>query len=124
VFDLTQRIGWRIDPGMQSYAEIVDKDLSTYAPEMTNGSICPHANVPSACKFVGKEEMNGRTANKWDLLNSHGFHVYFWTDDKLEVTLRCDIGNTIYNVTNLRKAAVDKTVFEIPSGYKRVARWW
>jgi hypothetical protein len=124
VFDLTQRIGWRIDPGTQSYAELVDKDLSTYAPEMTNGSVCPHANVPSACKFVRKEEMNGRTANKWDLLNPHGFHVYFWTDDKLEVTLRCDIGNTVYNVTNLRKAAVDKTVFEIPSGYKRVARWW
>jgi hypothetical protein len=124
VLDLTLRKGWRIDPGTQSYAELVDKDLSTYAPEMTNGSICSHASVPSACKFVGKEEMNGRMANKWDLLNPHGFHVYFWTDEKLEIALRCDIGSPVYNVTNLHETAVDKTVFEIPSGYKRVVRWW
>jgi hypothetical protein len=124
VFDLGQRKGWRIQSATHTYADLADKDLSTYAPEMTEGSICPSANLPSACKLVGKEEINGRTANKWDVLNPHGFHVYFWTDDKLEVALRCDIGAPVYNVTNLRETAVDKTVFELPSGYKRVERWW
>jgi hypothetical protein len=124
MFDLTQRKGWRIQPETHTYVDLADNDLSTYAPEMTNGSICPHANLPSACKMVGKEEMNGRMANKWDVLNPHGFHVYFWTDDKLEVALRCDIGVPVYNVTNLRETPVDKTVFELPSGYKGVERWW
>jgi hypothetical protein len=124
VFDLGARKGWRIQAERHAYADLKDKDLSTYAPEMTDGSICPHANLPSACKLVGKEEMNGRMANKWDVLNPRGFHVYFWTDDKLEIALRCDIGATVYNVTNLREATVDKTVFELPSEYRRVDRWW
>jgi hypothetical protein len=64
VFDLSQRKGWRIMPRTHTYEDLADKDLSTYAPEMTGGSICPHANLPSACKLVGKEEMNGRRANK------------------------------------------------------------
>lgn len=124
VFDLTQRKGWRIIPAMHVYQDLADKDLSTYAPEMTNGSICPHTNLPSDCKRMGKEEMNGRMTNKWDVLNPHNFHVYFWTDDKLEIALRCDIGNPVYNVSNLREAAVDKSVFELPSDYKRAERLW
>ena len=30
-------------------------------------------------------------ASKWDVLNPHGVHVYDWTDDKLEIALRCGI---------------------------------
>jgi hypothetical protein len=55
---------------------------------MKNGSLCPHAQVPSACKLVGHQELDGRMANKWDVRNPHGFHVYFWTDEKLGITLR------------------------------------
>ena len=124
VFDLTQRKGWRIEADTHTYAELADKDLTTYAPEMTNGSICPHANLPSACKLVGKEEMNGRTASKWDLLNPHGFHVIHGHSD---VTPQGDLQLVVdpeINVTNLREVAVDKTLFELPSGYKRVERWW
>ena len=123
VFDLGLRKGWRILP-QHEYMDLADKDLSTYAPEMTNGSICPHANLPSACKLVGKEQMNGRMASKWDVLNPRGFHVYFWTDDKLKIALRCDIGEPVYNVTNLREASVDKTVFDLPTGYKRIENFW
>lgn len=56
---------------------------------MKNGSLCP-AQVPSACKLVGHEELDGRMANKWDVWNPHGFHVYFWTDEKLGITLRSE----------------------------------
>ncbi len=121
VFDLRQRKGWRIFP-QHTYQDLADKDLSTYAPEMTNGSICPHANLPADCKLAGKEEMNGRMANKWDVLNPRGFHVYFWTDDKLQIALRCEIGEPVYNVTNLHEASVDKTMFELPTGYKRIEK--
>jgi hypothetical protein len=123
VFDLRQRKGWRILPD-HTYQDLADKDLSTYAPEMTNGSICPHANLPSACKLADKEEMNGRMANKWDVLNPRGFHIYFWTDEKLQIALRCDIGEPVYNVTNFREEPVDRAVFELPAGYKRIERPW
>lgn len=122
VFDLTKRTGWRVLASFRTYQDLVDKDLSTYAPEMTNGSLCPYSQVPSACKLIGKEEVNGRVANKWDLWNPRGFHVYFWTDDKLPITIRCDIGETRYEVKNLRKATLSNALFELPAGYQRVDR--
>ena len=125
VFDLRQRKGWRILlPAAKTYMDLGSKDLSTYAPEMTNGSPCPHAEVPSACKMVGKEKIDGRMANKWDLWNPRGFHVYFWTDEALEVTLRSEIGDAIYEVKNLRGSPVSHAMFELPAGCERLERPW
>ena len=105
---------------MKVYQELGNKDLSTYAPLMTNGSLCPNTEAPSACKLLGKEEINGRMARKWDVWNPKGFHVYYWTDDTLEITLRCSIGETRYEVKNLRQADVWDALFEVPAGYRRV----
>jgi hypothetical protein len=120
VFDLNKRTGWRILPYFKAYKELGDKDMSTYAPKLMNGSLCPYAQVPSACKLVGKEKVNGRITKKWDLWNPKGFHVYVWMDDTLPVSIRCDIGETRYEVKNLRKLAFSDGLFEIPAGYQRV----
>ena len=122
VFDLAKRTGWRIPAFSKVYVNLSDKDLSTYAPQITNGSLCPYAQVPSMCKLVGRQEVNGRIANKWDVWNPRGFHVYFWTDDALPITLRCDIGETRYEVKNLRKATLNSSMFELPAGYERVEK--
>jgi len=124
IFDLRKRTGWRIFDSSKTYMDLADKDLSTYAPEMTNGSLCPHTQVPSACKLVGKEGINGRVANKWDVWNPRGFHVYYWTDDKLAITLRCEIGETTYEAKNLRNNPFTDSMFELPAGYEKAERRW
>ncbi len=124
VFDLNKRTGWRVLPGTKTYFELGDKDLSTYVPEMTSGSLCPHAQVPSACKLVGHEELDGRKVTKWDVWNPHGFHVYFWTDEKLGLTLRAEIGDATYVVKNLREGTVAGTIFELPAGYAKYQGQW
>ncbi|HSY90224.1 MAG TPA: hypothetical protein VK812_02570 [Candidatus Binatus sp.] len=129
VFDLNKRTGWRVITGTKTYWDLADKDLSTYAPEMTNGSLCPHAQVPSACKLAGQEDLEGRMANKWDLWNPKGFHVYFWTDKKLGITLLSEVGDathrvTTYQVKNLRGGTVADTMFELPAGYTRYEGQW
>jgi hypothetical protein len=120
VFDLTKRTGWRVMANPKVYRDLADKDLSTYAPQVTNGSVCPSAQVPSACKLAGKEKVNGRVTNKCDVWNPRGFHVYFWTDDTLLITVRCDIGETRYEVRNFRKATVSDALFELPAHYSRL----
>jgi hypothetical protein len=123
VFDIQQRKGWRIIPAAHAYQELGSKDLSTYAPEMTNGSPCPHAQVPSACKLVGDEGVEGRKAKKWDVYNPNGFHVYFWTDDALKITLRMAIGDAAsYEVKNLTASSVPDSAFELPAGYEKSDR--
>jgi len=123
VFDVQQRKGWRIFAASHAYQELGSKDLSTYAPEMENGSPCSHAQVPSGCKLVGKEVIEGRTAKKWDVYNPNGFHVCFWTDDALEITLRMAIGDAAnYEVRNLSATSVPDSMFELPAGYERMDR--
>ena len=117
VINLSTRRGWRLVDETKIYANLRDKDLSTYAPEMTNGSICPHSNDPSMCKLVGQEEIGGRIANKWDIWNPKGFHVYYWTDQKLGITLRCKIDNALYEVSHLHENSVDDGLFTLPPGY-------
>ena len=80
--------------------------------------------MSSACKLVGKEEIDGRTANKWDVWNPRRFHVYFWTDEKLEIRLRCEIGDATYQVKNLRENPIADTMFKLPAGYERLERPW
>lgn len=123
VFDIQQRTGWRVIPAAHGYQELGTKDLSTYAPEMTNGSPCPNAQVPSACKLVGSEVMDGRTARKWDVYSPNRYHVYFWTDAALNITLRMAIGDAAsYEVKNLRHDSVPDSMFELPAGYQKLDR--
>jgi hypothetical protein len=110
--------------GANVYWELGSKDLSTYVPVMANGSLCQNTQVPSACKLVGTEQLGGRMANKWDVWNPRGFHVYYWTDDKLAITLRCEIGSTLYEVKNLRDATVEENLFELPAGYRHYEGAW
>jgi len=122
VFDLAKRTGWRVPASSKVYVNLADKDLSTYAPQITNGSLCLYAQVPSMCRLVGREEVNGRVANKWDIWDPRGFHVYLWTDATLPITLRSDIGETRYEVKNLRKATLNSSMFEFPAGYERAEK--
>lgn len=121
VFDLKERKGWRILSDSKKYQELASKDLSTYVPEMTNGSLCPHAQVPSQCKLLGTEVIEGRAVKKWDVYHPNGFHVYFWTDEKLGVTLRMVMGDTMaYQATNFHQSSVSYSMFELPVGYEKV----
>lgn len=123
VFDLKERKGWRISSSTKTYQELGSKDLSTFAPEMTNGSLCPHTQLPSQCKLVGTEIIEGRNSKKWDVYNPNGYHVYFWTDVQLGVTLRMAFGETtVYQARGLRQEAVSETVFQLPDGYEKIDR--
>ena len=122
VFDLNKRRGWRIIPQTKTYSDLFNKDLSTFAPEMTNGSLCPHATVPSRCKLSGVEQTDGRTVKRWALWDPRGYYVYYWTDEKLGITVRCKIGRATYEVKNLRDMIVPHEMFELPAGYKWEAR--
>jgi hypothetical protein len=123
VFDLRERKGWRVSSKTRTYQELGSKDLSTFAPEMANGSLCPHTQLPSQCKLVGTEIIDGRNSKKWDVYNPNGYHVYFWTDEDLGITLRMAYGETtVYQVRGLRQEPVSETVFQLPDGYEKIDR--
>jgi hypothetical protein len=67
--------------------------------------------------MVGKENIGGRSATKWELVNQHGVHIYLWTDDKAEVAVRWHIENVTYDLTGIHEVAVPDSMFELPLGY-------
>ena len=117
VYIVEQKKGWRMFPESKQYFDIGEKDVSTYLPHMTDGSPCPTAELPSACKMVGKETIEGRSATKWEGVNQHGVRVYLWTDDKLEVAVRWHIENVTYDLTGIHEGAFPDCTFELPPGY-------
>jgi hypothetical protein len=119
VYIVEQKKGWRIFPELKQYFDIGEKQVSTYLPHMTNGSPCPASERPSECKMVGKENVEGRSATKWELVNQHGVHVYLWTDDKLEVAVRWHIENVTYDLTGIHEGTVPDNMFEVPPGYAK-----
>lgn len=122
VFDLRTRKGWRLFTVSKAYQDLGSKDLSTYAPEMTNGSPCPTSEIPTQCKFLAREEIDGRITNKWSLRSSKGFDVYYWTDDTLGVTLRMKIGDAAgYEVKDLTTHSIPDSMFELPAEYQKLS---
>jgi hypothetical protein len=119
VYIIEQKKGWRMFPEIKQYFDIEEKQVSTYLPHMTNGSPCPAAEIPSACKMVEKENIGGRSATKWEIVNQHGVHVYLWTDDKLEVAVRWHIENVTYDLSGIHEGSFPDSMFELPAGYSK-----
>ena len=119
VYIVEQKKGWRMFPELKQYFDIGEKQVSTYLSRMTNGSPCPASQRPSECKMVGKENVGGRSATKWELVNQHGVHIYLWTDDKLEVAVRWHIENVTCDLTGIHEGAVPDDLFELPPGYAK-----
>jgi len=119
VYSVEQKRGWQMFPTSKQYFDIGEKQVSTFLPPMTNGSPCPASDHPSECKMVGKENIGGRSATKWELVNQHGVRVYLWTDDKLGVAVRWHIENVTYDLTGIHEGAVPDSMFELPPEYAK-----
>jgi hypothetical protein len=118
LFSVRRQKGWRMFPEEKQYIPITgQKQVSTYLPSMTNGSPCPSAERPSECKMVGKEEIEGRSSTKWELVNHNGVHVFLWTDDKLQIAVRWRIENVTYELMRIHEQEVADDLFNLPPGY-------
>jgi hypothetical protein len=124
VYIANQQKGWEMFPEIKQYFDIEQKQVSIYFPPMTNGSPCPNSGTPSACKMVGKENIEGRSATKWEMMNQHAELVYLWTDDKLEIPVRWHIENVTYELTGIHQGEFPNKMFELPTGYTKFPAAW
>jgi hypothetical protein len=74
--------------------------------------------------MVVREQLGGRQATKWLLVNQHGEPVYLWTDDQLGIALRWEIENVTYEVTGIHETDATEKMFEVPAGYTEVPPKW
>ena len=123
VYTVEKKKGWRMFPELREYGDIGAQQVSTFLLPMTNGSPCPGAEFPAACKMAGKERIDGRPATKWELVNQHGERIYLWTDDRFEVPVRWYIENVRYYLTGIHEVSVPDSMFDLPPGYNKTDRF-
>lgn len=123
IYIVAQKKGWRLFAAEKQYSNIGEKQVSTYLPSMSNGSPCPNSRIPSSCKMLAKENVDGRPATKWEAMNQHKEGVLLWTDDKLELALRLEIENVTYELQNIREAHLPDSMFELPADYTHNAEF-
>ena len=72
----------------------------------------------------GKEKMNGRNTEKWELLatraNGQSIKSQQWYDPKLKMVIRETlVGGYVRELRNIKVAKQNKSLFKIPAGYKK-----
>jgi hypothetical protein len=75
----------------------------------------------STCKKVGEEEVNGRSAEKYEISMTMGSMTTTW-HDWIDVSLRIPVknelnGKTGLEVRNLRETPQPANLFELPAGH-------
>ncbi|WP_089728847.1 hypothetical protein [Candidatus Thiosymbion oneisti] len=76
-------------------------------------------------KFVATEKLNGRQAEKWELVATMPgrpeMRTFQWFDPALELTVRQELpGGMVSELKNIRVGKQPDDLFEIPTGYERI----
>ncbi len=74
-------------------------------------------------RLVGREKVNGRLADHWEVTNINGVMEQYWEDARLHVIVKSvKPGISMYELTNIEEGRQRDELFVVPPGYKEVAR--
>jgi hypothetical protein len=125
--DINHKISYMIMPEQKMYMEMHTDQAKSRGPKMPDfKSYDP--NNPCAiqedttCEKAGVETVNGRPAQKWIFKNTkRGDTNTVWIDQKLHFPLRSvSSEGTESNLTNISESSPDSSLFDIPSGYRKL----
>jgi hypothetical protein len=78
----------------------------------------PCADEPSVtCKKAGTEVVSGRTCDKW-LFTGKGDRTV-WIDQKSQIPLKMVMGDSIWELSNIKEGPQDPGLFQVPGDYKK-----
>jgi hypothetical protein len=76
-------------------------------------------------KLVGKEKIDGREVEKWEVTTKHGNqtqHSIEWVDPELRVALKQEHGQgQVTELRNIKEGPQPASLFEVPQGYQKRA---
>lgn len=82
------------------------------------GDLCK-ANPGSTCKKVGAETVNGRSCDKWEMIDKNNHKSTLWIDQKLYAMVRLqEYDGTLTDLTNIKEGAQNASLFVVPPGYR------
>jgi hypothetical protein len=71
-------------------------------------------------KYLGKEKVSGLKCKKYEVTEK-GRKTYFWTSEKFPFPVKVENKDMYMQYKNIKEKRLSKSVFEIPSGYRKTS---
>jgi len=79
---------------------------------------------PATCKQVGTEWINGRKAEKWEIVQTMGGQTALanvWLDARWHLRLKQEVSGMTGELVNIQEGPQSASLFEIPADYHKTA---
>ncbi len=74
-----------------------------------------------SCTKIGSDNLNGRSAVKYEGVSKKGEKMHVWVDTKLNVVVKTDESSGGFELRNIQEGSQPASLFEIPAGYTKMA---
>jgi hypothetical protein len=112
---------WRQETGMLL---VLDPDSKTYwhpRVERSARLVLSSTNTNGVKKLLGRENVNGRVTDHWEITSVDGVVEELWEDVLLHVTVKSTKpGLSCYELVNVREGRQKDELFMVPQEYRKV----
>lgn len=108
-------------PGFQTLSALMrPADPNNACPQWEAAMAARHQDKKlTSCRKVGTDTVNGRTAVKYEGVNSDGEKGNVWVDPKLHFFLKIDGKDGGAELRNIKEGTQPASLFEVPSDYTK-----
>jgi hypothetical protein len=93
--------------------------MPSIKPLSDPGNPCA-GDAGATCKKVGVEQVNGRSCEHWQVTHKDGTLSNVWVDQSLHFPVKSVSPDSTWELTNIKEGEPDASLFEIPSGYRKM----
>lgn len=131
ILDTEKGVGYYIVPAKKIALKQNPEASKTNIDSYTIGNdVCAKIStkaIPATCTKLGVEAVNGRPADKWELVQD--FHTSklkstIWVDRALRLIVRARSVAGSFDLVNIRLGKQPATLFVIPPDYKHTEMGW
>ncbi len=132
ISDPEQGVAWILNPERKEYVEMKGPTPTGGAaagggrPPMPDeaGHPCQQQSSGLKCTKLGSETVNGRTADKWEVVATQGqetFRSTMWVDPRLRLPVKAEFpGGVQSELRDVKEGPQPAELFTVPADYKKV----
>ena len=129
ILDLTAGTGVLLNPNQKTYMDqppiVARRNVALWKlPGNTPCAKNSNSNGSATCRQIGMESVNGRNAEKWELVMTVGGQtatLHVWLDAKWHFILKQDGLGATGELLNIKEGPQPASLFEVPPDYHKMA---
>lgn len=133
ISDADRGVAWILNPERKEYVEMKGPTPTAgpaagaaARPPLPDeaGHPCQQQGAGLKCTKLGSESVNGRTADKWEMVGTEGqetFRMVTWIDSRLRLPVKAEFpGGGQSELRDVKEGPQPPELFAVPADYKKV----